>query len=100
MNTTREAPNQTHTIAAQDAPIGVQLWPTITAKYALNFTLQSVEIIRRTLRDASGTYDVATVEWTYESGATRTFGLDERVAVRSRPQVRHPNPGREAIGGR
>lgn len=61
-------------IAAEDAPIGVQLWPTIHPQYAPNFRL--AEVI--THRNAVRTW----VEWIYESGKTRSFELGEPVACR------------------
>ena len=62
------------TVIAEDAPLGVLLWPVIDPTYAPNFTLASVAIIR----DAYGQY----VSWTYENGKTRTFQLGEAIAVR------------------
>lgn len=67
-------------ITAEDAPIGVQVWPTISPRYAPNFTIAAVEIVTRKLRDTSGTYETSQVIWTYENGNTRTFDLGERVA--------------------
>jgi hypothetical protein len=64
----------TQTVIAEDAPIGVQLWPTRSPEYAPNFTLQSVAIIRREARSY--------VEWTYENGNTRQFELGDQVAVK------------------
>lgn len=64
----------TTTVKAESAPLGVQLWPTRTPKYAPNFTLQSVT---RTLDACGGEY----VIWTYQSGTTRIFLLGEDVAV-------------------
>jgi hypothetical protein len=80
MTTTRIA-SQVTTVTAEDAPIGVQLWPTISPKYAPNFTLAAVEVIVRKLRDASGDYEMSSVIWTYENGSTRSFLLGEQVAV-------------------
>lgn len=71
METTSTA---TQTVTAEDAPLGVQLWPTTTPAGAPNFTLERVEIVR----DAYRTF----VRWVYESGNTRTFLLGERVAVK------------------
>jgi hypothetical protein len=72
METKTAAPAAT-TVIADDAPNGVQLWPTLTPAGAPNFTLERVEIVR----DAYRTF----VRWVYESGTTRTFILGERVAV-------------------
>ena len=69
MNTT----TATTTVVAENAPLGVQLWPTTSPKYADNFTLASVAVVRTESRSF--------VEWTYRSGATRMFGLGEQVAV-------------------
>jgi hypothetical protein len=63
-------------VPAEDAPLGVQLWPTITPDGAPNFTLAEV---RRVYRDWSG---LVVVTWVYQSGATRVFYEGERVAVR------------------
>ena len=61
-------------VIAEDAPIGVQLWPTRAPEYAPNFTLAKVA----TVRTATGTH----VEWTYESGSQRFFDLGEAVSVK------------------
>lgn len=61
-------------VTAEDAPLGVQLWPTIAPEFAQHYTLASVAVIR----DALGTR----VRWTYEGGSTRTFRLGERIACR------------------
>lgn len=61
-------------VVAEDAPIGVQLWPTRTPEYAPNFTLASVAVVR----SEAPTY----VVWTYESGTVRTLALGEQVACR------------------
>jgi hypothetical protein len=62
------------TVAAQDAPLGVCLWPVKDEQYAPNFTLERVE----TIRTANGTH----VRWVYQSGKDRWFKLGERVAIR------------------
>lgn len=64
-------------IKAEDAPLGVQLWPTRAPEYAPNFTLAEVAIIR-------GPYGTR-VEWTYQNGAARIFDLGEDVACRPVP---------------
>lgn len=69
--------NATYTnasLVAEDAPLGVQLWPTVSPEFAPNFTLASVEIVR----DFYGTR----VRWTYENGNVRTFDLGEQVFAR------------------
>lgn len=69
-------------VTAETAPLGVQLWPTTDdARYARNFTLESVEIITRKLRDVSGTYARAEVVWTYQNGSERHFAPGDRVLV-------------------
>src|SRR5262245_3297238 len=60
-------------VAAEDAPIGVQLWPTTAPGYAHHWTLVSVEVISQKVRDASGTYENTQVVWTYEDGKQRRF---------------------------
>lgn len=61
------------TVAAEDAPIGIQIWPTIAPGYAHHFTLDSVELVR----DCNGEW----VRWTYQDGKTRTFSKGEQVVV-------------------
>lgn len=61
-------------VIAEDAPIGVLLWPVRSSEYAPNYMLASVAIIR----DEYRTY----VRWTYQGGNVRDFGLGESVAVR------------------
>lgn len=73
--TTTAAPILVDTdIVAEDAPIGVQLWPTRAPEYAPNFTLAEVAIFR----NDAGTF----VRWTYDGGNVRTFALGERIACR------------------
>jgi hypothetical protein len=76
MNTTTPALIDT-TVTAEDAPLGVCLWPVRDDQYASNFTLERVE----TVRTASGTR----VRWVYQSGKDRWFQLGERVVVRIDP---------------
>jgi hypothetical protein len=68
MNTTLN----TTTVAAEAAPISVQLWPTRSPEFASAYTLAEV-LIHRT---AVGTW----VEWVYQNGNTRNFKLGEQVA--------------------
>lgn len=64
----------TASVVAENAPIDVQLWPTVDPKFAPNFTLNEVQIIRNEL----GTY----VRWVYEGDVeTRTFPLGQTVTV-------------------
>jgi hypothetical protein len=73
MTTNTNGPTVDYTpISAEDAPIGVQLWLTTHPDYAPNFTLEKVSVIRTETR----TY----VEWTYQSGTTRTFDVGEQVS--------------------
>jgi hypothetical protein len=58
------------TVAAEAAPIGVQLWPTRHPKYAPNFTLAEVKV--------TGDH----VTWIYQNGKTRHFNVGEQVTVR------------------
>lgn len=64
---------KTTTVKAEEAPIGVQLWPTLTPASAPNFTLERVSITRVAYR----TY----VTWVYESGKERHFQFGETVFV-------------------
>ncbi len=59
-------------VIAEDAPLGVQLWPTIRPSAAPNFTLDKVAVVR--------TVNGEHVVWTYQNGATRTFSKGEQVA--------------------
>lgn len=61
-------------VVAEHAPLGVQLWPTLTPDKARHFTLQAVEIVRST----HATY----VRWIYEDGKVRRFDLGETVVVK------------------
>jgi hypothetical protein len=61
-------------IKAEEAPLGVQLYPTRSPEYAPNFTLAEVSTVR-------GPYGTRVI-WTYESGTTRTFDLGEEVACK------------------
>jgi hypothetical protein len=62
------------TIAAEDAPIGVQLWPTLSPESAPDFTLTRVSVVRNAF--------ASWVVWTYMSGQERTFQPGESVVVR------------------
>jgi hypothetical protein len=64
----------TTTVIAEDAPIGVQLWPTRSPEFAPNFTLAKVI----TTRTAAG----ECVTWVYENGTERTFAKGEGVACK------------------
>lgn len=66
---------QTTTVIAEDAPIGVLLWPVRAPQYAPNYTIGRVEIIR--------TANQHFVRWIYESGTERVFQVGEAVAVRT-----------------
>lgn len=79
MTNTAQA-TETTTVIAQDAPIGIQLWPTTSPEFAPNFTLAAVEVVTRKLRDQYGDQEITVVTWTYENGNVRTFGLGEEVA--------------------
>jgi len=63
------AQNLDTTVAAELAPVGVQLWPTRLPVYADNFTLADVTVV-----DGS-------VRWTYRNGTVRWFRLGEQVVV-------------------
>lgn len=77
-------------IQAEHAPLGVQLWPTVDAKYAPNYTLEEV----RTIRHGDRTW----VEWVYESGNVRQFPVGELVASMVREQDAEAlHPFRQAV---
>lgn len=63
----------THFVIAEDAPIGVQLWPSRAPEFASNFTLAQVAVIRDRYKTV--------VRWTYENGRSETFFLGELVDV-------------------
>lgn len=70
------------TITAEDAPIGVQLWPTTTPQAARNFTLLCVQVITCVTREATEACETTRVVWTYENLSTREFVLGEGVSAR------------------
>jgi len=76
------APSLVTSVIAENAPLGVQLWPTTTPESAPNFTLAAVEILSRKVRQEDGSWFEypATVIWTYQSGTERRFRLGEVVA--------------------
>lgn len=63
----------TESVIAEDAPLGVQLWPTRSPEFAPNFTLERVEIVRTEARTF--------VRWVYQNGNERVFKLGESVTV-------------------
>ena len=64
-------------ILAAEAPLGVQLCPTHYSEDSTRYTLAKVEVV-----PGGGMYALADhIRWTYETGHTRTFGLNERVVV-------------------
>lgn len=65
---------ETGTVKAKDAPLGVQLWPTVSPEFAPNFTLDTVT---RQVGSNGREY----VIWQYQGGNTRMFLADEDVAV-------------------
>jgi len=68
----------TTTVVAEDAPIGVLLWPVRSPEFAPNFTLERVEIVRT----AASSF----VRWIYESGNERVFNVGDEVAVQFPPK--------------
>lgn len=68
------AAEATTTVVAEEAPIGVLLWPVRAPEFAPSYTLMRVETVR--------TADRHIVRWIYESGQERTFDAGERVAVK------------------
>lgn len=73
--TTTTTPEWTEiSVAAEDAPIGIQTWPTVDPIYAPNFTLERVEIIR----NHRGRY----VRWVFESGKDRLFSIGDMITLR------------------
>lgn len=73
MTTTTKTWTETR-VAAEDAPLDVQLWPTRDdERFGLNFTLESVAVVRT----INGTH----VEWRYYNGNVRSFLLGEHVVI-------------------
>jgi hypothetical protein len=72
MTTTSAQAATTTDVTAEDAPIGIQLWPTTSPEYASNFILESVIVTR--------TAGTEYVTWIYENGKTRVFAKGEKVA--------------------
>ena len=64
---------RTASVIAEDAPLGVELWPTVSPDFAPNFTLERVEVVR--------TCVTTIVRWHYLSGRELVFRLGETVAV-------------------
>jgi hypothetical protein len=64
----------TEPVVAEDAPIGILLWPVNRPEAEPNFTLMEVRIVRRATRSH--------VTWIYENGSERHFDLGEQVWVR------------------
>ena len=62
-------------VKVEDAPVGVQIWPTRHPSYAPNFTLDRVEIVR----NHRGTY----VRWVYENGTDRFFTPGDDIVIRT-----------------
>jgi hypothetical protein len=62
------------TVKAEDAPVGVQLWPTRSTYYAAEYTLHSVTIHRYA-------HGADFVLWTFENGKQRRFAIGEDVAI-------------------
>lgn len=60
-------------VTAEDAPLGVQLWPTFVPESAPNYTLMRVETVRTEGRSY--------VRWIYQNGKERSFDLGQQVAV-------------------
>jgi hypothetical protein len=63
----------TTTVKVEDAPIGVQIWPTIAPEFAPNFTLDRIEVVRTEVRSY--------VRWVYQSGTVRVFRVGEEIAI-------------------
>ena len=61
-------------VVAEDAPLGVLLWPVRAPEFEPNFTLESVAVVR----DSMG----SRVIWTYQNGTKRTFRPGEKVSVK------------------
>jgi hypothetical protein len=74
MSAIQTDPAEATTVKAKDAPLGVQLWPTVSPEYAPNFTLDTVT---RQIGSSGREY----VTWQYQNGNTRVFLADEDVAV-------------------
>lgn len=58
-------------VSAEEAPIGVLLWPVVSAGSEPHYTLAEVQVVRREERSF--------VRWIYQDGKERTFEVSEGV---------------------
>lgn len=85
------APEPGHSIAAEDAPIGVLLVHSVSSpNKAPHFTLMRVE----TVRTATRSY----VRWIYQSGQERTFDLGQMVTIEQPATQSTPDDSAEDDG--
>lgn len=83
MNTTTATKSLPYTdVIAEDAPLGVQLWPSRPGCEDA-FILRSVAVIRDEMDEANGR--AGHVVWTYRNGNVRTFLLGEKIAAKIVP---------------
>lgn len=71
-------------VVAEDAPVGVQLWPSLSPKAGPSLTLESVEVVSRKIRETNdGTWYVYTdsVTWTYQDGHQERYTISEKIDV-------------------
>lgn len=69
----------TKTIKAEDAPLGVPLWPADSEALLPHHTLEQVEVLQ-SVRSLVGNHGPF-VRWTFVSGTTRAFRLGEEIVV-------------------
>lgn len=71
--TARKTSTLVTSVKAEEAPIGMPLWPTRTPEAAVAYTLESVCLVR--------TATESRVVWTYLNGTTVDYAAGEMVAV-------------------
>jgi hypothetical protein len=76
---TDEPTTTTKIIKAEDAPLGVPLWPADSEALLPHHTLGRVEVVQsvRALVGDRGSF----VRWTFVSGIARAFRLGEEIVV-------------------
>jgi hypothetical protein len=85
----------TKIIKAEDAPVGVPLWPADSEALLPHHTLERVEVVH-SVRSVSGGHGEF-VRWTFVSGTVRSFKIGEEIVVAVRAKIADrpnlsPNP--------
>jgi hypothetical protein len=82
---TDEPTMTTKIIKAEDAPLGVPLWPADSEVLLPHHTLEQVEVVQ-SVRSLVGNHGPF-VRWTFVSGTTRSFRLAMRSSSRCRAKI-------------